>query len=121
MDLISDSCGQTRPVASVNYVTVLMRFMFLFMQVEDELKQRRNPSWVQAYEGNSVMTREKRLSLITLALREHDEDCMQVFAHAFENPRSSFVDHIYWDDLETHGEFVSGDPHPLGLDSCTVM
>lgn len=121
LDLVSDICGQTRPVASVNYVTVLVRFMFLFMQVEDELKQRRNSSWVQAYEENSAMMREKRLSLTTLALKEHDEECMQAFADAFQNPRSGFMDHIYWDDLETHGGFGSGDPNPLGPDSCTVM
>lgn len=48
LDLVSDISGQMRPVLSVNYVVVLARFMLLFMQIEEKLKSRGNPSWVQA-------------------------------------------------------------------------
>lgn len=102
MDLVNDICGQMRPVLSVNYVVVLAHFMLLFMQIEEELKNRRNPSWVQAYEGHSAITREKRLSLTAIALTERDEECMQVMADAFQSPRDGFMDYLCWDGLQTY-------------------
>lgn len=102
VDLVNDICGQMRPVLSVNYVVVLAHFMLLFMQIEEELKNRRNPSWVQAYEGHSAMTREKRLSLTAIALTERNEECMQVMADAFQSPSDGFMDYLCWDSLQTY-------------------
>lgn len=49
-----------RPLSSLNYTFVTARFMMLFMQIEDRLKELRNPLWVRAYEEEPVMMREKR-------------------------------------------------------------
>jgi hypothetical protein len=49
------------------------------------------------------MMREKRVSLISLVLSEENEECMEVMAEKFQNPRSGFMQHIYWEDLE-HSE-----------------
>lgn len=121
VDLVNDICGQMRPVLSVNYVVALARFMLLFMQIEEKLKNRQNPSWVQAYEGHSAMTQEKRLSLTAIALTERDEECMQVMADAFQSPRDGFMNYVYWDGLQSHGELGKGDHDPLGPDACAVM
>ncbi|KAL1985317.1 hypothetical protein VTN96DRAFT_7995 [Rasamsonia emersonii] len=99
LDIISDVSGESRPLSSLNYVWVTARFMLLFHQIEDKLRRLRNPLWVQAYEGNSVMTREKRVSLTALVLAQEDEECMEVMAEAFQSPRAGFMNHVYWDDL----------------------
>ena len=122
-DLVNDIYGM-RPFSSVNYVSVLARFMLLFMQIEKELKSRRNSSWVEVYEGRSSTTREKRVSLTTMALGGKDEECLQVMADAFQNPRAGFMNHIYWNDLEdynTDNRVGIQDSYPLGpSESCTV-
>lgn len=99
LDIISDISGENRPLSSLNYVWVTARFMLLFHHIEDELRRLRNPLWIQAYEGNSLMTREKRVSLTMLALAGEDEECLEVMAKAFQSPRAGFMDHIYWDEL----------------------
>lgn len=120
-DLISDVSGEIRPVSSLNYVWVTARFMSLFLQIEDELKRRRNPLWVQAYEGDPLMTREKILSLTALALAEEDEECMEVIAEEFQSPRAGFISHVYWDDLGTSEELRSSIVDDKIGSSCTVM
>ncbi|KNG89764.1 hypothetical protein ANOM_002006 [Aspergillus nomiae NRRL 13137] len=121
LDIFGEICGDTRPVLSVNYVMVLVCFMILFMRIEDELKSRRNPLWVQAYEGNTAITREKRLSLTALVLAQEDEECMQVMADAFQNLRLGFKGYIYWDDLYKEGSKMEQNSDPFGLDTCMVM
>jgi hypothetical protein len=122
LDIISDISGE-RPLSSLNYVWVTTRFMMLFHQIEDKLKLLRNPLWIRAYEKEAVMTREKRLSLTVLALTQQDEECMEVIAEAFQNPRTGFMQHIYWEDLKNSAETVSKDAtddDEIG-GSCTVM
>lgn len=70
------------------------------MHVEDDLRQIRNPLWVDCYD-NPAKRQIKRLSLTMQTLRTEDHDCMQAFANAFQNPRAGFMDHIYWNDLES--------------------
>jgi hypothetical protein len=121
LDIISDVSSENRPLSSLNYIWVTARFMLLFHQIEDELKRLRNPLWVQAYEGNSLMTREKRASLTSLVLAEEDEECMEIIAEAFQSPRAGFMHHIYWDDLVSSEALRStAAENELGA-SCTIM
>ncbi|KAE8454217.1 hypothetical protein EG329_005142 [Mollisiaceae sp. DMI_Dod_QoI] len=121
MDIVSD-IASARPLSSLNYVWVTVRFMMLFMQIEDRLKELRNPLWVRAYDEDSTMMREKRASLTVLALAGDDEECLQVMAEEFENPRSGFMQHIYWEDLDDHGGMKSKDPlEHLPDVGCSIM
>ncbi|GAP86992.1 hypothetical protein SAMD00023353_2401490 [Rosellinia necatrix] len=99
-DVSNDICGNI-PLSSLNYVMVMARFMAIFHQFEIELAKRRNPLYVQAYETDPVWKSHKRVGLAYLALHLQDEECLQVMAREFENPRAGFMNHIYWDDLET--------------------
>lgn len=121
VDLIGEINGLHRPLASLNYVVCLTIFMMLFLQIEDELKRRRNPLWVQAYEVNSTMMREKRLSLTAMVLKGDDEECLQVMTDKFQGLRTGFQRHIYWKELVPLESFTSGDGNALGPDACTVM
>lgn len=125
LDFISDICGEMRPLSSLNYIFVLARCYMLFMEIEDNLKKCRNPTWVQTYEGNSKLTEQKRLSLTVFALAEADPECLGIMADVFEEMRGGFIHHIYWDDLmdtkEATDTFKSGDKVPFGPDSCMIM
>jgi hypothetical protein len=124
LDLISDVSGP-RPVSSLNYVWATARMMMLFHQIEEELKRLRNPLWVRAYEQDPVMMREKRASLAGLVLTEEDDECMEVMARAFQNPRAGFMDHIYWEDLDEGVPDSVKSTDPTDYDEaaalCTVM
>lgn len=98
-DIISDVCGVCA-FSSLNYVWVTARMMVLFLQIEDQLKRVRNPLWVRAYEEDTLMAREKRVSLTSLVLTEQDDEAMEIIAREFQNPRAGFMDHIYWEDLD---------------------
>lgn len=124
LDLISDISGEHRPLLSLNYVFLTVRFMVLFHQIEDELKRLRNPLWVRAYEQEPLMMREKRASLTTLVLAEEDDECMRVMAREFQNPRAGCMQHIYWEDLDSSDKVMSSmratNNDEIGP-SCTVM
>ncbi|RJE23061.1 hypothetical protein PHISCL_04590 [Aspergillus sclerotialis] len=121
LDLINDVYGLS-PRSSVNYMSVLARFMLLFAQIEKELRSLRNSSWVEAYERNSSMARDKRLSFTGIALGGKDKECLQVIADAFQNRRAAFMDHVYWNDLEDHTtDNKTGIRYPHGPpEGCTV-
>jgi hypothetical protein len=123
-DFIGDICGEMRPLSSLNYMWVLIRCYVLFMEIEEKLRACRNPTWVQAYEGNSRLTQQKRLSLTVLALGQGDQECLGIMADVFENQRGGFMEHIYWDELDSvtvKETLVSEDDTPFNPDSCTVM
>ena len=108
-DVLDDVCG-SRPLSSLNLVWVLARFLMLFMQVEDRLKELRNPLWIEAYERpDSSLKWEKRVTLAVMALSESSrhhgqEECLRVMAAEFEKSRMGWMQHIYWDDLATSKE-----------------
>ncbi|KAL2063798.1 hypothetical protein VTL71DRAFT_5603 [Oculimacula yallundae] len=124
MDIASDVSGH-RPLSSLNYVFVTVMMIMVFSQVEDELKKRRNPLYIQAYEEDATMMKDKRLSLTVLILGSQDEECLQVLAQTFEKTRSGFQPHVYWDglDIEEDGrpkrQSTSQDDEMVP--SCTVM
>jgi hypothetical protein len=123
LDIITDVSGERGPLSSLNYIWVATNFMILFTRIEDELKRLRNPLWVQAYEENPVLMREKRLSLTSLVLAGEDDECLEVMAEMFQNPRSGFMQHIYWEHLDTFDKVKYADPveEPQFSGGCTVM
>ena len=127
-DVLDDVCG-SRPLSSLNLVWVLSRFLMLFMQIEERLKELRNPLWVQAYERpDSSLKWEKRVALVTMALNESSqhhgqEECLTVMAEEFERSRMGWMHHMYWDDLDTYLEAkdkAKEDEEP-GDDVCVLM
>lgn len=76
-----------------------------------------------AYE-ESQFKNEKRVSLARLVLSGEDEESMRAFAQAFENPRSGFMQHIYWEDLDDETSTDKGGMHGEeedGVPSCANM
>ncbi|KAF1815110.1 hypothetical protein P152DRAFT_412254 [Eremomyces bilateralis CBS 781.70] len=123
LDIINDVSGQ-QPVSSLNYIWTTAMFMVLFHRIEDKLEKMRHPLWIQAYEADPKMRKERRASLTGLMLATEDEECLKVMAELFQTPRSGFMQHIYWEDLCTSPTLVSKDP--LDDDEgtgavCTVM
>jgi hypothetical protein len=99
-DIHADVCGRDL-VSSLNFIWVTARFSVLFMQIEENLRKVRNPIYVKVYEENPTLMREKRLSLAVGALQGDDEQCLRIMAEGFQNPRSGFMNFIYWEDLDT--------------------
>jgi hypothetical protein len=101
MDIVNDIQGEIRPRSSLNYIWVMAQCMMLFMAMEDELSEFRNPSYIQAYEEDVAMMFDKRVSLTALALAGRDDGLLRVMASKFEDMRTGFTTHIYWDDLDS--------------------
>lgn len=59
-DVHRDISGEI-PLSGINYIWILARMHLTFMQIEEDLKAVRNPSWIAAYESREV--KEKRVSL----------------------------------------------------------
>lgn len=102
-DIFRDVCGDC-PLSSLNYVCATTVFMMAFMKMEDELAALRNPLYVRAYETDREWRHQKRGGLTFLALNEQDDECLRVMARVFEDMRTGFMSHIYWDDLHTSDE-----------------
>ncbi|KAI1186813.1 hypothetical protein F5B17DRAFT_345416 [Nemania serpens] len=100
LDISNDICGDM-PLSSLNYVWTMARFMMQFHQFEKELGRLRNPLYVQAYETDPLWRSHKRVGLAYLALHVQDDECLKVMAREFQNPRAGFMNHIYWEDLES--------------------
>ncbi|KAI1349493.1 hypothetical protein F5Y01DRAFT_185579 [Xylaria sp. FL0043] len=100
LDISNDICGDI-PLSSLNYVWTMARFMILFHQFERALSELRNPLYVQAYETDPLWRKQKRVGLAYLALHLQDKECLQVMAREFQNPRTGFTNHIYWDGLDS--------------------
>lgn len=67
--------------------------------------------------------REKRNIFTALALEGQDEECMEALARLFEDPRTGFMNYIYWDDLDdkdTLWERQQEDEGEFG-GACTVI
>lgn len=118
-DIFRDVCGDM-PIMSLNFIWVTVRFMMLFMQIEEELAKRVNPLWARAYELDPLWSRDKRVGLAFLALSEQNDECLRTMAREFENPRAGFMNHIYWEDLEDTADRMNMD-NQLPDDQCVVM
>lgn len=120
-DLRNDVATEMGPVSSLNYIWVTVQCLILFSEIERELKQLRNPLWVEAYETNPRLTKEKRSSLTLLSMAEENVECMKVMAEMFEKYRAGFMQHIYWDDLESPDAILERKGSDDFEPSCTVM
>lgn len=124
-DFASDICGQHRPLSSPNCLWILSHCYMVFMSFEEALEARCNPTWAMVYKNDFKLSKHKRVHLTTFALAEHDPECLKIMAEEFENHRTGFIDHSYWDDLvspEDMKKYLSGDGQtPPGTDTCTMM
>ncbi|CZT52418.1 uncharacterized protein RSE6_13753 [Rhynchosporium secalis] len=124
MDIAGDVSG-SRPLSSFNYIAATFMIIVVFHQLEAELKKRRNPLYIQAYEENPTMMKEKRLSLTVLILSSIDEECLQVLAKVFEETRSGFMGHVYWDKLDVDDdgkpEYLKTSSDDEMVPSCAIM
>ena len=123
-DFISEICGESRPLSTLNYFLTLALCHLLFMAIEDRLKACGNSTWNEAYEGNCKWTKQKRASLTALALKEDDPELLEILAEEFEKQRCGFMDYIYWDDLLTREDIekaVSSDQTAIATEVCMVM
>ncbi|KAJ2996581.1 hypothetical protein NUW58_g928 [Xylaria curta] len=124
LDISNDICGDI-PLSSLNYLWTMARFMMLFHGFESELGKLRNPLYVKAYETDPLWKKHKRVGLAYLALHVQDEECLRVMAREFQNPRAGFMNHIYWEDLEST-RLCGEEPRSNRgddelLDQCAVM
>lgn len=103
MDISRDVCGDN-PLSSLNYISVASIIMMTFEMIEDELKKRRNPLYVRAYETGREWRYQKRVGLVFLALMEQEEECLSVMAEVLESGRTGFMEYIYWEDLKMGSE-----------------
>ncbi|KKP04156.1 hypothetical protein THAR02_03748 [Trichoderma harzianum] len=123
-DIYSDVCGRF-PYSSLNYSWVTARIMTCFMMFEDELKKRNNPLYQDIYVVNSGRP-EKRVFLAVAALSETNEEVLQVMAKILEEQRMGWMQHIYWEDLDSDMErpFQRASKfrnHPVETDACSIM
>lgn len=121
LDIIDDVADTRRPLSGLSYPWITARCMVLFEQIENRLKQLRNPLWVRAYEGSATLMQEKRSSLAALVIFNQDEECMKVMAEEFQNPRVGFLDHIYWKKLDNPQRLESSELDEELGPLCTVM
>jgi hypothetical protein len=103
LDLTSDVSG-ARPLSALNFTFITTLFMIHWELFEAELKRRRNPLYVLAYEEDPKTMREKRRSLTSLIMSQMDEECLELMAEVFTTPRYGAINHIYWEDLELPGQ-----------------
>ncbi|KAL7936515.1 hypothetical protein V8C35DRAFT_277939 [Trichoderma chlorosporum] len=99
-DVYSDICGPI-PYSSLNYFWVTARIMSLFMTFEVELEKVDNPTYRSIYVTNSGQISEKRVILAVAALSGDDEECLRIMARIMEEQRGGWMQHIYWDDLDS--------------------
>lgn len=129
IDIFNDVSGEMGPLSSLNYASVTVHMMMVFSLIEGELKKRRNPLWLSAYEQDRNLMRHKRPSLTGLALAQEDDECLRVMAEIFDRTRVGFIGLIYWDDVEGMEDMIDrtskANPDTLGAglvpDACTVM
>lgn len=120
LDIHADIAGNS-PVSSLNYAWVTVRFIMLFEKIEEELKKRRNPVYVKAFETESAWKRLPRVGLVYMAMLDEDEECLRVMAREFQNPRAGFMNHVYWDVTTELPQRSKTEPRAAPDSGCTVM
>lgn len=120
LDIHADIAGNS-PVSSLNYAWVTVRFMILFEKTEAELKKRRNTVYVRAFETDPAWKRLPRVGLVYMAMLDEDEECLRVMAREFQNLRSGFVNHVYWDIATELPERSKTERRAAPDSGCTVM
>jgi len=99
-DLIRDVSADWSPSA-INYLSILAHGMMLFERFEEKLAECRNPIFDKAYKADPPSSRRsKRVKLVTLALSEHNDECLRIMASEFEDDGADMSDYVYWGVLE---------------------
>ncbi|KAK3943350.1 hypothetical protein QBC46DRAFT_377618 [Diplogelasinospora grovesii] len=137
-DVYRDICGDS-PIMSLNMVWVTVQFFMVFMKIEGALEEAVNDLWLRAYKMDKKWAKQKRVGLTYMALLGADgagefdpddvEECLEIMAEQFQNPRAGFMNHIYWKDLEEMFKRMermeriasSRQKHHPADDACTVM
>ncbi|CAH0046133.1 unnamed protein product [Clonostachys solani] len=101
-DVYNSVCGDT-PVLGLSFPFVTFSIYVWFEMLEEELKELRNPVYVDAYEDPNFRG-DQRTRLVMLALEAQDEECMKVIAELFEKCRCGFGENTFWDKIETCDE-----------------
>jgi hypothetical protein len=96
-------------------------FMALFGGIERELKKRRNPVYVKAFETRSARRCPPRIYLVYKAMLEEDDECLRVMASEFENPRSRCTHIVYWDVGKHLSEYEDAESRAAPRPWCTIM
>lgn len=120
VDVHTDIAGN-RPVSSLNYAWVTVRFTVLFDRIEEELKKRRNSVYVKAFETESACKRLPRVGLVYMAMLDEDEECLRVMAREFQDQRAGFMNHVYWDVTTELPQRSKTEPRAAPDAECTVM
>lgn len=118
LDINADVSGEN-PVSSVNYAWVTVRFMVLFEHIEAELKKRRNPVYVSAFETKTK--HRPRLALVYWAMLEENEECLRVMADEFQKLRTGFAHHVYWNPTTTPSQRSDSESGAATHAGCTAM
>ncbi|KAI1409507.1 hypothetical protein F5Y13DRAFT_203428 [Hypoxylon sp. FL1857] len=126
-DIVSEVCGNQFHL-SFNPISILAFCNDLFERVEVQLEKKKDPLYLKAYGAKGVASTDKRSALTALALYEQDDECLKVMAEAFQNPRPSFLEFIYWDEMSftenTADEMADEDvehEREVGSEACAVM
>lgn len=118
LDIDMDIAGENA-MSSVNYAWVTVRFMALFENIEAELKKRRNPVYVRAFE--TKMKHRPRLALVYLAMLEENEECLRVMAEEFQKLGTGFARDVYWDLTTMASRMNDNESRAATNAGCTVM
>ncbi|KAF4341472.1 hypothetical protein FBEOM_4633 [Fusarium beomiforme] len=109
-------------LSSFNYLGVVCGMLLNFRDIEERLKEAKNPVYVEVYERSGSWQKDKRVTLSILALTEENEECLKIMAQVFNEGRAGFMDFVYWDDLETEPrERGNRDEDPSLGNACTIM
>lgn len=99
-DIFHDVSGRA-PMLSLNYISVASFILMMFDKMEHDLKALRNPIYMEAYEDAAPPGISSRMLLVCLALEGENDECLQTMATIFEEWRTGFMKHMYWDDIDT--------------------
>ncbi|GKT89786.1 hypothetical protein CT0861_03589 [Colletotrichum tofieldiae] len=117
-DIYSDVCGDA-PSSGINYFWVTINIMFLYMNIERQLRDSRNPLYTELFRAGQP---DKRLRLIVRALHTRDEVCLLAMAGVIQDTRASLKDFAYWEDMGRAADMPNRCSEDTSTDTrCLVM
>jgi hypothetical protein len=122
-DIFADVCGK-KPMSGLNYLSITMHMIMLFMSIEDRLKESQHPLYSRTYGNTATSSRgSKRAALITAIIAEEDTGALKLCAEVFEKFRVGAIPNVFWGDLreEESGGPKERDADEIPMDQCLVM
>ncbi|KAF2021946.1 hypothetical protein BU24DRAFT_446839 [Aaosphaeria arxii CBS 175.79] len=122
LDIFADVCGRD-PMSSLNYVWFTCYLLILFGKIEDQLREARNPLWVQMYQLTSPRFRHhSRLSMLMAAMANDNKEALEICAKIFDTFRVGAKSCIFWEDLRMEdGLKPQRDKDDIPDGQCSVM